>query len=69
MLMLEIDHMPPPAGIFTVIVAETKEEVERLLAETPTRGPLWTRKSEWTPPSAVAAYWMVAVLETVTQAE
>jgi hypothetical protein len=69
MIQLEIDHMPPPAGIFTTIVAETKEEVERLLAETPTRGPLWSRKTGWVPPSATAAYWMVAVLETVTQAE
>jgi hypothetical protein len=69
MLTLEIDHMPPPAGVFTVLVAETKEEVERLLTETPTRGPLWSRKVAWTPPSAVAAYWMAAVLETVTQAE
>jgi hypothetical protein len=69
MLYVSIEHTPPPAGIVTVLMAETKEEVDRLLAETPTRGPLWTRKIEWTHPSAVAAYWMVTLLETVTQVE
>lgn len=61
-MYISLDHCPPPAAVITVILAETRLEVDELLMSLPVRK-AWTRKADITEPADDHPFWVVTLLE------